>query len=244
VARQPINLPVFVTLSDVANLKRRLGAAVRGTDESVQACAQISDPARASWGLFYAAALSYCNEPPHFFQSISAATLMNMGEAYEDELVTWQDKIVAGGCVLTVPRYDPGEQQKNQLDTAVQLVRWGTIAVVAVAGAYAVMKLAEAVPHVNLGGGPSFAPPTAGPPSGQRARWLKPKEIAQLDKRLAAKETPAASPRAHKWSVGYADRRGKFHVTRVRASSRTRAIMAARKVGDVFTVRFTNDLGA
>lgn len=148
-ARQPINLPVFVTLSDVADLKKRLGAAVRGTDKSVVVCAAVPDAMRASWGLFYASALSYTSEPAHFFQAISAATLMNRGEAYEDELVQWQDKLEAAGCALLVPKYNPGEQQKNQLDTAVQLVRWGAIGAIAIGGAYAVSKIIEIIPRAT-----------------------------------------------------------------------------------------------
>jgi hypothetical protein len=148
-ARQPVNLPVFVTLSDVKDLKTRLQAAAGGTDVSVQNCVSIGDTDRAAWGQFYSAVLSYVREPPHFFQSISAATLLNQGEAYEDELAAWQDKLEIGGCALSTPKYDPGAQQNKQLDALVQLARWGSIALVAIGGAYGIAKLVEVLPHAS-----------------------------------------------------------------------------------------------
>jgi hypothetical protein len=145
-ARLPVNLPVFVTLSDVKDLRARLQAAAGGTDLSVQSCAGLPDVDRAAWGQFYASVLTYTQSPPHLFQSMSAATLLNQGESLEDELVAWQGKLTADGCALATPTYDPGAQQNKQLDAVTQLVRYGTIALVAVGGIYLVHEAVKLLP--------------------------------------------------------------------------------------------------
>jgi hypothetical protein len=131
-------LPVFVTGSDVDDLKRRLRAAAMGADQSVQGCASIGDNQRAAWGDFYTSVLAYVNEPTSFW---SAAAEMNRGQAYEDELVSWNSQLQGAGCQLVTPQYDPSKDAAR--DATVNVLKWVAVGAVAVSGAYIVGKVAE-----------------------------------------------------------------------------------------------------
>lgn len=137
-------LPVIWTSGDIDALKKRLKAAAKGTDETVQTCAAVGDAMRASWGQWYAAVLDWTNEPTGFFTTGSQA---NRGEAYEDELYAWQLKLQSTGCTLTVPAFNPQPAEPP----GSSIVKWGAIAVVAVAGAYGVSKLVAVLPKIRLG---------------------------------------------------------------------------------------------
>jgi hypothetical protein len=133
-------LPVFVTGADVDDLKRRLRAAVAGTDQSVQSCTTIQDAQRAAWGSFYASVLSYTNESSSLW---SAAAQMNRGQGYEDELVSWSKQLRSSGCQNVVPDYDPSKDAAR--DATVNIAKWIGIGVASVAGAYVIGKALEVV---------------------------------------------------------------------------------------------------
>lgn len=129
-------LPTFVTASDVDAIKARVKAALTGTDLSVQSCPAITDSVRAAWGTFYGAVLGFCQSESSTW---TAAAEANRGEAYERELFDWQKKLTASGCSLGVPLHDPGADPGR--DSFMQLAKYATVVVTAVAGAYVVGQL-------------------------------------------------------------------------------------------------------
>jgi hypothetical protein len=135
-------LPTVRGTDDVRTIQSRLGAAARGTDQSVQQCAGITDSLRGAWGIFYASVLDYTKEEPRFW---TAASQYGRGESFEDELVAWQGKIESAGCGLLVPKYDPKQDEKGS-----EIVRWIGIAVIAFAGAYVIGKVVPLIPKIRL----------------------------------------------------------------------------------------------
>lgn len=128
----------IVTDKSTNELKKRLKAALYGTDQTVQTCARVDDPTRSSWGSFYASAMDYVNEGSSFWQ---AASDMDRGEAYEVELYEWQKKLEGLGCQLTTVKHDPKESAKATAD----LIKWAGIAIVAVSTAYVAGKVVDVV---------------------------------------------------------------------------------------------------
>lgn len=211
-------LPIFVTAGVVDDLKKRLRAAAVGTDQTVQSCAPLNDATRASWGQFYAAVLDFTGEPTAFWTANAAN---ERAYAYEDELVSWQGKLKGGGCALTVPDYDPSKNKAQ--DATLQLFEYLAIIAAAVGGAYVVSRVIEVLPK-----------PT-------QTIEVKKSEGDGGGKAREALSRGARTRPPQVYSVGYEDRRGRFHVVRVRAGSKARAILAARKKGhDIGSVRFTS----
>ena len=128
----------IVTDRSTKELKQRLKSALYGTDLSVQSCSSLDDGTRASWGAFYISAMDYVNEDSSFWL---AASDMNRGEAYEQELYDWQKKIEGKGCELKVPKTDPSASRSSTDN----LIKWAGVAVVAVSSAYVIGKIATVV---------------------------------------------------------------------------------------------------
>lgn len=120
-------------------LKSRLSQALTSTDIGVQACPLLPDSTRSEWNLFYASSKSWTQTASGFF---SAAGDANQGEGYENELFAWQKRLLAAGC--SVPNFDPNPPSPPGSD----LVKWGVVAIVAIAGAFVVSKVAEVVVDV------------------------------------------------------------------------------------------------
>lgn len=159
--------------------------------------------------------LDFTGEPTAFWTANAAN---ERAYAYEDELVSWQGKLKGGGCALTVPDYDPSKNKAQ--DATLQLFEYLAIIAAAVGGAYVVSRVIEVLPK-----------PT------------QTIEVKKSDGQASEALTRGARTRPPQvvYSVGYEDRRGRFHVVRVRAGSKARAILAARKKGhDIGSVRFTS----
>jgi hypothetical protein len=133
-------LPTWIYPSTCRDAQARLLAAVRGTDQSVQQCASLDTATRASWGDFYAAAVEFALADPGLF---GLGARMDQVQAYGFALCQWQDKIQAASCTLTVPQYNP---EAPSSDNFVKAVQYGSVAAVAVAGAWLLGKLIELLP--------------------------------------------------------------------------------------------------
>ena len=127
-------LPTVWFAADVDALKKEVLENITATDLGVQACAQLTDLMRAQWGLFFSAAREWANTGSSMWDAAADA---NRGQGYQDELYTWQQQLNATGCA--VPLYNP--QPADAPGTSA--VKWLTIGVVAVAGAYVVGKVTQ-----------------------------------------------------------------------------------------------------
>lgn len=127
-------LPVVVLPSDVDALKSHLAEKLTSTDIGVQACSALPDATRAEWGIFYATAMGWTQSSTSILAGASQA---NLGEGYENELFGWQKRLQSAGCAVPVSDPQPPEAPGTSL------VKWATVAVAAVAGAYVVGRVTE-----------------------------------------------------------------------------------------------------
>lgn len=133
-------LPVFVTPNDVDALKKRLRGVASGTDLGVQACTGLSDTDRAAWGLFYASVVDYVRSDSGWF---SAASQMNQGQEYEDNLYTWQQKLQTSGCDVTPVNPQPAEPPGSGI------VKWLGVVVVVGVAAYVTHEVASTIHELS-----------------------------------------------------------------------------------------------
>lgn len=134
-------LPSIIYPSTVSDEQARLKAALLGTNTSVQACTQLDAQTKTSWGLFFGAALGFCDESPGIF---GLGTMMDRAQSYENELVAWQGRL-AKTCTLSVPGFDPNAPDASTQSAvkAIQYVAWG---LGALAGAYVVGQIVSVIP--------------------------------------------------------------------------------------------------
>ena len=127
-------LPKFVTPSDVRDLKVRVDAFVRATDQSVSTCAKLPEGVRAGWKQFSNAWRTYFDEEDSWWHT---AAQMDQGEAYERDLGAWQTTLAQYRCTDAPPVITPsngGESGNSD--------RWqGTVKTVAIAGAIVAVVL-------------------------------------------------------------------------------------------------------
>lgn len=154
----------FVTAADVEAHQKRLAAAAKGTDLSVQRCTGIDDATRAAWGAFYGAVIQFTQEPASTWH---AGAQDNRACDYDSELAAWQEKL-SSSCQLDVPVFDPNKG--TAMDAVVSVVKWVSIGLVAVGGAVAVAKVAEVLPHLNINLGKKAAPAKTAPAAAERRR--------------------------------------------------------------------------
>lgn len=138
-------LPAIIYPSTVDELKKRLGASLKGTDTTVQSCGALDNGLRASWGAFYTTVSSWVASETSIW---GLGTQMDRGEAYEDELLAWQERLKSANCTLLVPNFDPRKNEKA--GDAGGAFTWIGIAVAAVAGAYVVGKVIPLIPRIRL----------------------------------------------------------------------------------------------
>jgi len=142
-------LPTIVYASTLEDQKARVMAAASGTNNSVKLCPQLGPTAIANWGLFYAALTAFFQEDPGIW---GWGSRYERGEAYENELTAWQEKLQASGCALAVPIVHPPPQA--DLTKIAQYAAWGAgfLAV-----AYVVGKVTEFLPHPAPRSSPSMS---------------------------------------------------------------------------------------
>jgi hypothetical protein len=128
-------LPKFVTPADVRDLKTRVDAFVRGTDQAVADCSALPAGVRTGWEAFSKAWRAYFDEEDSWWHT---AAQMDQGEAYERDLARWQDTIAQFRCSDAPPRVTPSTDPPPPASD----VRWqGTIKTVAIAGAVIAVAL-------------------------------------------------------------------------------------------------------
>lgn len=132
-------LLTIVYPSTLADQKARIVAAAAGTDSSVKSCLKLDPTIVANWSLFYAALSAFFQEDPGVW---GWGSRYERGEAYEVELVAWQERLQAAGCVLAVPIVHP--PPAADITRIFQYAAWGAGFV---AVAYVVGKVAPFVPH-------------------------------------------------------------------------------------------------
>jgi hypothetical protein len=124
----------FVTPSDVRDLKNRVDPFVVSTDASVAACAGLPAGVAAGWSEFSKKWRDFYNEDESWFHT---AAQMDQAEAYECDLLHWQQTIQANKCATGAPLITP-----EDAGGAAGGAQWaGTIKVVAIAGAVVAVAL-------------------------------------------------------------------------------------------------------
>lgn len=134
-------LPVFVTGSTVDEQKKSLLGQLQGTDQSVQACSALDSNTRASWGLWYAQAMTFAQSDSSVW---TAASDTNTAQAYATQLYAWQQKLSAT-CPLTVPMPNPNAPDPTQ-QAIVQMLYYGAWIAGSVSVAYAIGKVISVIP--------------------------------------------------------------------------------------------------
>lgn len=137
-------LPTWIYPSTVVTAQNRLLAAVRGTDQSVQACASLDTATRASWGDFFVQVATFAQQDPGAF---GLGSRMDQVQAYELALCQWQERIQAAGCTLTVPKYNPQNPPSDSLAQLAKIVQYASVGAGVVAGAWLVGKLLDFLPR-------------------------------------------------------------------------------------------------
>jgi hypothetical protein len=89
---------------DIVNMQSRLKAGLDGTNQSVVGCTGLDKNIAGAWTAFYAAGVSWCSEAANWINTGAQAT---QGQAIEQQLVAWQEKISGANCNLAVPIYTP-----------------------------------------------------------------------------------------------------------------------------------------
>jgi hypothetical protein len=124
----------FVTPSDVRDLKNRVDPFVVATDASVAACTGLPAGVAAGWSAFSKKWRDFFNEDESWFHT---AAQMDQAEAYECDLLHWQQTIQANKCATDAPLITPEDAVGGAGGT-----QWaGTIKVVAIAGAVVAVAL-------------------------------------------------------------------------------------------------------
>lgn len=126
-ACEGMGAPFFVYPSDTVQKKNEVNAAIVSTDAAVQSCGALPPEVRAAWNVwldtwrtFYATELGW--------GGFGAWQQFVTAERYQSDLVAWQDKLTAFGCVLAAPKVEP----PADASTLIKLVA-GAVTVAAVA---------------------------------------------------------------------------------------------------------------
>ena len=124
----------FVTPGDVRDLKNRIDPFVVALDATVAACKGLPAGVATSWADFSKRWRDFFNEDESWFHT---AAQMDQGEAYECDLLHWQQTIQANKCATGAPLITP-----EDAGGAAGGAQWaGTIKVVAIAGAVVAVAL-------------------------------------------------------------------------------------------------------
>jgi hypothetical protein len=125
----------FVTPGDVRDLKNRIDPFVVALDSTVAACKGLPEGVATSWGAFSTKWRGFYNEDESWFHT---AAQMDQAEAYECDLLHWQEMIQrANKCAPDAPLITPEDAAGGAGGEQWQ----GTIKVVAIAGAVVAVAL-------------------------------------------------------------------------------------------------------
>jgi hypothetical protein len=139
-------LPTFAYAATVVDRQKRLAAALKATDDSVQACPALPDATRAGWGQFYTTVMAFCREDVGWYQGfLRAGAMVDQSEAYGSELFAWQQRLSTWNCASANPVFDPNAASAMTPATT-NLLQWGMYATLAIAGAYVVGKVVGVIP--------------------------------------------------------------------------------------------------
>jgi hypothetical protein len=123
----------IVTRADAQAIQKRLLPGLVSTDQSVVACTALDGATRQAWRGWYLEAFWFVTTPISFTDDINA--LIDRGKGYEKELYDWQSRLLATGCTLSAPRYEPPKELETPLE---KYAKWGlTLAGIGL-GAYVV----------------------------------------------------------------------------------------------------------
>jgi hypothetical protein len=123
----------FVTPADVQQRKDELNAVATSIDADVQKCTALDTATISAWNEFLSAWRTFYADEPSIW---NAGGQGRQTSDYADQIINWQEKL-APVCKLSSPMLPAQE------DTA-SVVKWGAVAVTAVAAAWGVKELVTA----------------------------------------------------------------------------------------------------
>jgi hypothetical protein len=138
------------TPSEMASEQANLLASAQATDTASKNCAVIPTATLTEWATWLAAVSAFCNQVPVLFFPTSLLEVLTTGtradqlQNYEAELKAWQERFSG----FTTCSFPPGIVSGSSAVTGDQfssLLKWGVVAVGAVATAIVVSKAAEVV---------------------------------------------------------------------------------------------------
>lgn len=136
-------VPYFVWPSTVKAAAADVLASLEGTNDTVQSCAALDAPTKASWSSFYTPTKAFLTQELNPSIWGLGGQMDNVNSAAQD-LYGWQTLLASRNCTLTVPSVDPSTVGPSPLTKAIQ---WGVVGVVAITGAYGIGKVLEFVPR-------------------------------------------------------------------------------------------------
>ena len=140
----------IITAGAVAAEQARTLAAAQADNAAIQACTGIDAATKAAWNTFYAALTAWCQKtvynlpwPWEWFDSNGVLVSGDTGEtmmSYEAQLIAWERKL-APSCPGLGPNLAPLVSDPGPSDNTTSIVKWGAVALAALAGAYVVSQV-------------------------------------------------------------------------------------------------------
>jgi hypothetical protein len=139
-----VGVGAIVTSTDVVRLQQDVLAQANALDRCVVGCiSKLQKGDLANWGSMIKRATDFSNEDP---STLFAAAQVDAGQAIQRDLLPWYDLLTQAGCsgVPFKPTPPP-----STTDAIAALVKPAAIAAVAIAGAYAIGKIAGVIGTVR-----------------------------------------------------------------------------------------------
>ena len=102
------------TSQSVRDLKNRVNGGVLAIDRQVDGCPQLDPATRAGWKAFLASWKVYMAADDSWFLGLGTGPLYDQGITYENQLVSWQQKINESSCTPTLPNLIPSDKPPSQ----------------------------------------------------------------------------------------------------------------------------------
>lgn len=144
------------TPDEMQSAQSALSSSLEGTNTSVTSCAGLDAATRAEWQNFYDTVNAFARQTPVLFavpwgtnEAVATGTRADQLQGYQKELLAWQTKLSglpsAKGCSFAPSLAIPSSGATG--DQMTEIVKYGAIALAAVAGAFVVVKVLD---EINL----------------------------------------------------------------------------------------------
>lgn len=140
----------FVTVwspGEIAEQQASLLASATSTNTTVQSCTGLDSSTSSAWSTFFQAVSTFCALEPAIIpfgskQILASGTTADQLQSYQAQLFAWQQKL-SPKCTSIVAVAPPTSLPGSTASSWTPLVKWASLGVAFLAGAYAVSKVAE-----------------------------------------------------------------------------------------------------